>query len=86
MYISQGKNSDIRYNFYYPRWAYDDYRSLLQTFCRSQEMEYLDLWDAIPAQEFTNDAVHLTLEGNQQYAQILLNQIVEIAQTPVSLR
>lgn len=86
MYISQGKNSDIRYNFYYPRWAYDDYRPLLQTFCSSQGIDYLDLWDAIPAQEFTNSAVHLTLNGNQQYAQILLKQISEIAQSPVSQR
>ncbi len=29
MFISQGKNSDIRYNFYYPRWAYDDYREMM---------------------------------------------------------
>ncbi len=27
--ISNGENSDIRYNFYYPRWAYDAYRSEL---------------------------------------------------------
>ena len=26
MLISAGKNSDIRYNFFYPRWAYDEYR------------------------------------------------------------
>src|SRR5574341_212629 len=27
--ISNGLNSDIRYNFFYPRWAYDEYRQLL---------------------------------------------------------
>ena len=27
--ISNGANSDIRYNFFYPRWAYDEYRSML---------------------------------------------------------
>ncbi len=26
MFISQGQNSQVRYNFYYPRWAYDEYR------------------------------------------------------------
>lgn len=82
MFISQGQNSDIRYNFFYPRWAYDDYRTLLRSFSDSHEMSYLDLWDAISAQEFTNSAVHLTYKGNQLYAQILLNKIVEIAQSP----
>ena len=27
MLISNGKNSDVRYNSYYPRWVYDQYRS-----------------------------------------------------------
>ena len=27
--ISDGQNSDLRYNFFYPRWAYDQYRALL---------------------------------------------------------
>lgn len=79
MFISQGKNSDIRYNFYYPRWAYDNYRTLLHTFCSENEVKCLDLWDSIPAQEFTNSAVHLTPLGNQQYAWILLDAIKEIA-------
>ena len=29
IFVSDGQNSDIRYNFFYPRWAYDDYRQLL---------------------------------------------------------
>ncbi len=79
MFISQGKNSDLRYNFFYPRWAYDDYRAILQTFSTTHQLNYLDLWDLIPAQEFTNSAVHLTPEGNLQYAQRLLKAITEIA-------
>jgi hypothetical protein len=31
MLISDGHNSDIRYNFFYPRWAYDEYRCLQST-------------------------------------------------------
>jgi len=31
VFISKGENSDIRYNFYYPRWAYDFYREELQS-------------------------------------------------------
>ncbi|MCZ7670394.1 MAG: hypothetical protein M5U34_26160 [Chloroflexi bacterium] len=29
MFISSGRNSDLRYNAFYPRWAYDQYREML---------------------------------------------------------
>jgi hypothetical protein len=61
--VSSGANSDIRYNFFYPRWAYDQYRSLLQEYTFTKSWKYLDLWDIVPAQEFTNSAIHLTPAG-----------------------
>ena len=30
IFISEGLNSDIRYNSFYPRWAYDEYRELMK--------------------------------------------------------
>jgi hypothetical protein len=61
--VSQGANSDIRYNFFYPRWAYDQYRTLLASRAAEHGWEYLDMWDLVPAQEFTNSAIHLTPAG-----------------------
>jgi hypothetical protein len=61
--VSDGANSDIRYNFFYPRWAYDQYRSLLQGLADENGWKYLDLWDTVPANEFTNSAIHLTPAG-----------------------
>jgi len=63
MLVSDGANSDIRYNFFYPRWAYDEYRSMLAQHAQEKNWEYLDLWDLVPAQEFTNSAIHLTPAG-----------------------
>lgn len=66
IFISRGQNSHIRYNLWYPRWAYDQYRELL-----AEEMansSYLDLWDAIPATEFTDSPVHLTPAGTAVFA------------------
>ncbi len=60
MLISDGENSDIRYNFFYPRWAYDQYRTMLSEYSAKNDWNYLDLWDLIPANEFTNSAIHLT--------------------------
>ncbi|HEX7433303.1 MAG TPA: hypothetical protein VF326_06575 [Anaerolineaceae bacterium] len=63
IFISNGRNSDIRYNFYYPRWAYDDYRQILQSEATQAGWHYLDLWNLIQPSEFTNSAIHLTPYG-----------------------
>lgn len=67
IYISSGENSDIRYNSFYPRWAYDQYRELLRE--ETQSSNYLDLWDLIPPDEFTDTPVHLTPEGTRLLAE-----------------
>lgn len=61
--ISNGENSDLRYNFYYPRWAYDAYRAELARRAGSAGWTVLDAWDAVPMDQFTNSAIHLTPEG-----------------------
>jgi hypothetical protein len=71
MLISAGKNSDIRYNFFYPRWAYDQYRALMIDQSKKNNWVYVDLWDAVPANEFTNSAIHLTPQGEAQLAEKL---------------
>ena len=63
MLISTGKNSDIRYNFFYPRWAYDQWRQMMSEKAQANGWNYLDFWDLVPADQFTNSAIHLTPEG-----------------------
>jgi hypothetical protein len=75
MFISSGANSHIRYNFYYPRWAYDDYRAIMAGYMAQNGWGYVDLWDAIPATEYTNSAIHLTPEGTAQLASILAQEL-----------
>ena len=77
MLISTGLNSDVRYNFFYPRWAYDAYRQQVAELATMQNWHYLDLWDLVPATEFTNSAIHLTPTGET----LLANQIAEAIQT-----
>jgi hypothetical protein len=67
--ISDGQNSDTRYNFFYPRWAYDGYRALMGEQARENGWRYLDLWDLVPMAEFTNSAVHLTPAGSKMLAE-----------------
>ena len=58
--ISQGINSSLQYNYYYPKWAYDQYRSIMNKFTQENKILYYDLWNLIPEDEFTNSAIHIT--------------------------
>jgi hypothetical protein len=77
--ISNGVNSDIRYNFYYPRWVYDQYRVLLDNYIEGTSIQYLDLWDIVPKSEFTNSAIHLTPIGEK----ILADQVINFVMTDI---
>jgi hypothetical protein len=77
MLISSGANSDIRYNFFYPRWAYDEYREIMNTLSQQNGWTYVDLWDIVPADEFTNSAIHLTPAGENILAEALAPYLIE---------
>lgn len=79
IYISDGENNELRYNAWYPRWAYDQYRDLLSATADAGEWLYLDLWDVIDGAEFTDSPVHLTPSGTRQLAQRLAPILLEIA-------
>lgn len=63
--ISQGKNSATRYNFYYPRWAFDQYREIMQEMMKNKKIPYYDFYNLVPQNLFTNSAIHLNKEGER---------------------
>lgn len=69
MFVADGQNSDVRYNFFYPRWAYDQYRPMLAEQAAQNGWQYVDLWDAVLNTEFTDSAVHLTPAGSAVLAE-----------------
>jgi lysophospholipase L1-like esterase len=77
--VSQGRNSHLRYNFLYPRWAYDAYRDLLRAHLAQREVAYIDAWNAVPQEEFTNSAVHLTPRGTRLLAGALAPALSALA-------
>lgn len=79
IFISQGMNSDIRYNSYYPRWAYDEYRHMLAERCVVEGWEILDLWDMLSSGEFTGSAIHYSPAGVEQVASLIGVAILEHA-------
>jgi hypothetical protein len=82
MFISDGENSDIRYNAFFPRWAYDEYRRLLAEQAAQQDWQLLDLWDMISKADcYTDSAVHLTPVCSAQLGQIVGQAITQMADT-----
>jgi hypothetical protein len=79
IYLSHGENSDIRYNFFYPRWAYDQYRQLFADMCKSRNWQCLDEWNLVPAGEFTNSAIHMTPAGTEMFATQIEKNILSLS-------
>lgn len=79
MLIVQGQpNSDIRYNAYYPRWIYDQYRQILGQTASSNGWNYLDLWDQFSPSYFSDTPLHLTPQGEQLMAQAMAPSIQKV--------
>jgi len=68
-------NSDVRYNSYYPRWVYDQYRSYLAEAAAINGWHYLDLWDMFPAESFADTPLHLNSEAHRILAEALAPEI-----------
>ncbi len=80
IFISDGENSDIRYNAFFPRWAYDDYRRLLKEQTAANSWQVLDLWDSIPGADcYTDSPVHLTPPCSAQFAQMVGPALLQMA-------
>ena len=76
IFIAQGENSEIRYNEFYPRWAYDAYRSMLAQVAGEQGWNYLDLWDAVPADAYTDSAIHYSPQGVEAVVERISQEII----------
>jgi len=74
--VSSGKNSQVRYNYFYPRWAYDAFRQAMQKQADGAGWTYFELWNLVPEKEFTNSAIHLTPAGEKLLADRLAQDLI----------
>jgi hypothetical protein len=77
IFVSDGANSDVRYNSFYPRWAYDAYREHMQSQSLAHGWSYVDLWQAASNDEFTNTPIHLTPQGTLEFANEIIAVLTE---------
>lgn len=81
IFVANGKNSDVSYNFWYPKWAYDHYRDLMSQMAQTDHWNYVDVWDSIAPEEFTDSPVHLTANGSHQLSRLVSKAITELSKT-----
>lgn len=79
MFISRGKNSDLRYNFFYPRWLVDQFREWMTAEVNINSWRYADMWNVIQPELFTDSAVHLNPEGSRTLARGVGAMILTLA-------
>ncbi|SRR5258708_18932440 len=79
IFISRGINANLHYNFFYPRWAYDNYRDVMAQQAKTKGWLYLDEWNLVPAEEFTDSAVHMMPKGTQIFAEVVGQGILQAA-------
>lgn len=78
MFISYGRNSEIRYNFYYSRQAYDSWRAALHKLCELNGRPLLDIWDVLPPSDFSNSAIHYNAQGAEKLKPVVFDAIEKI--------
>jgi len=75
IYIASGPHSDVNYNSDYERAVYDRFRNALTTFTQDHQLRYLDLWNHLPPEEFSNTALHYNLQGNIHIAREIMQEL-----------
>lgn len=77
IFITSAEHSTVRYNNIYPRWAYDQYRATLAAQAENTGWNYLDLWNAVPPEDFSDAGLHLSVAGER----LLIGQINPVLQS-----
>ncbi|MBI4630468.1 MAG: hypothetical protein HY740_01915, partial [Chloroflexi bacterium] len=66
-------------NFFYPKWAYDDFRLMVEAQMKTKNWRYVDVWNMIAPKEFTNSAVHVTPKASGVVAAKVGEEILRMA-------
>ncbi|MBN2117075.1 MAG: hypothetical protein JW730_10910 [Anaerolineales bacterium] len=65
VFIASKEHSSVRYNTVYPRWVYDQYREYMAVQAQDAGWNYLDLWNAVPPEYFSDAGLHLSIAGER---------------------
>jgi hypothetical protein len=82
-----GINDSRRYNRNYPRWAYDQGTAMIEARAGQLGMGFVNLWDAVTADQFTDNEVHYTAAAAERVAHRVGQAILkaDLATTPMAV-
>ena len=75
IYLASGLHSDVNYNSDYERGVYDRFRVAMTSFTQEHGLTYLDLWNHLPPEEFSNTPLHYTAGGNRHIAEEMMAEL-----------
>jgi hypothetical protein len=75
IFIAEGRNHLIRYNAFYPRWAYDEYRQWMVERTEQESLPLLDYWNMLPPAGFSDQNFHRSSAGEEKFAKLLAPEI-----------
>ena len=78
-YVGSGPNSDVNYSSFYERALYDRFRAALTEFTQQHEIHYLDRWNFLPPEDFSNTSLHYNLDGNRRVAEEAMQGLQRLA-------
>ncbi len=78
IFVANGKNRLVRYNGLYPRWVYDEYRQFMVGWTEKYNHKWLDYWNAIPPEDFTDPYFHRRRSGEKLFAELLAPEIKKL--------
>ena len=78
IFLAEGRNHDIRYNAIYPRWIYDEYRVFMTEWAENKKYPYLDYWNALPPDGFSDQNFHRSSQGEQRLAEMLIPDLKKL--------
>ncbi len=78
IFVADGKNHLIRYNGFYPRWVYDEYRQFMLDWTEEHNHKLLDDWNVLPLGDFADPYFHRRLSGEKQFAELLAPEIKKL--------
>lgn len=77
IFIAKEEQATVRYNAMYPRWAYDQFRAATSEQAQIRGWNYLDLWNAIPPEYFSDAGVHRSVASER----LLIQEINPVLQS-----
>lgn len=76
--VNDGPHSELSYSALYGRTFYDAYHKTIAAYTKENDIDYLDLWQIVPPEHYTDSELHMDADGWAIVADHLINYLENI--------